>query len=91
MRQSICQIAHKFMCGACIAFSDEPANNQFRIGADRRPCPNISETELAPFVSRNVLILGVTERPNFVTLNALAIEVAEGFILVPNARFGYVV
>jgi len=56
------------------------------VSVDGDPSPHIAVAELAFVFGSRILLLGVAERPNLVTLDPLAREVREGAILVPGRR-----
>jgi hypothetical protein len=74
------------MGGAGAVISDDPTRNEFRIGAYSCPGPHVTESKFAPQVFRDILLFRVTERPDFIALNARAWEIDQGSILVLKAR-----
>src|SRR6266699_4817109 len=67
-----------------------PARNQFRVSVQSNPSPNAPIPELALLVSRNILVLGVTELPNLIALDVLASEIAHRLILIFRTRFAQI-
>jgi hypothetical protein len=85
MRQPSGQIVHKMICRASVTAADKPGRHKFRVRVERNPCPNTADAGLIPHFFRQVFVFGVTERPDFIALDALAIQVAENLILIPRA------
>jgi hypothetical protein len=79
------QIIYKLSCMLSGTSANLPAGDKLCIRANRREGPNISETELLSIFFRNVPALRVTEAPYLIDLDALAVQVAEGLILVFGA------
>lgn len=63
-----------------------PARNEFGIGTNRRPCPNVTVPKLAAQFCGKVLFLRVAERPDFITLDSFARKIAKRFALIFRAR-----
>jgi hypothetical protein len=68
-----------------IARAEQPANNQFGVGADGRPGPNITGGRRSGFGTLHVAGLGVNEAPDFIHLDALAAQVAQRLVLISSA------
>jgi hypothetical protein len=81
IRKTFGQVIHEMLRVPCVSTANTPARNNLGIRTNRRPRPDITEPKLTALLFRNVLVLGVAERPNFVTLNSLALEVAENLVL----------
>ncbi len=64
----------------------KPRYGQLRIRADCRPRPYVAVAELAPVWPWDILFLGVAERPNFVYLDALTVEIAQYPVLILLTR-----
>jgi hypothetical protein len=62
--------------------ADHEAWNQFRVGVDGTPHPNIARW--ADFVGRNVLGLRVDERSHFIDLQTFAGQIAQTIVLISN-------
>jgi hypothetical protein len=62
-----------------------PANNQLGIGADRGPSPKIASGGRGSSRFRHVASLCVNDAPDFIHLDALARQVAQGFVLIGSA------
>jgi hypothetical protein len=69
-----------------IALAHQPGRDQLAVGADAGPRPHVAVAVLALMLFRDVSLLGVDERPDLVTLHALARQVAERRVLVLGAR-----
>lgn len=61
-------------------------NDQLGIRINRGPGPNITKAELPLEFSGDIGFLGIAERPNLITLNPLAGQVAEVLVVVFGAR-----
>jgi len=59
-----------------IATADEMRNQQFRVGFDGGPCPSVSSAIDRIFHRGDILLLGGSERPDFIDLNALGFHAA---------------
>ena len=77
---------HEVVGRASISIADEPARHQLRFCINCRPRPDIAPALLALAI-RHVLFLAAHKRPNFVALDALAIQVAESGILKLGTNF----
>jgi len=64
-----------------ITLADHVARDQLGIGANRGPGPYVTNAVNAFQIGRDVLFLGVAERPDFIALDALARQVAQCAIL----------
>jgi hypothetical protein len=62
--------------------SHKPANHQLGIGVNRSERPDVASTVLFGDFWRDVLLLGIAERPDFINLDPLRRNVADGRILV---------
>lgn len=62
-----------------------PARDQLGIRAERRPCPHVPISKLPAKFLRNVLLLGIAERPDFIALNPLARQIDQHAPLVSLA------
>ncbi len=80
------QIVHKSLGGLRSPRAESERGNQFSIGINRNPRPNVSISELAAQLFRDILFLRVAELPNLVALNSLAGQVAERLVLIFRAR-----
>ena len=72
------------------AKSDKEGNGKFGLGVNRRPRTNVTDDELTAHRGRDVPFLGVDERPDFVTLHVIALEVADSPIMVGFASLAKV-
>ena len=66
--------------------TNKPTDNQLRVRVNRGERPNVTADALLRHFERDVLLLGVAERPNFIDLNALRFDVPQGGILIVRAR-----
>jgi hypothetical protein len=80
------EIVHEWVCSLCIAATDEPREHQLRVRILADPRPEIAVPKHTAQVLRDVLAAGVTEAPNFITLNALRWDVANVLIVKRFAR-----
>src|SRR6185503_2776570 len=67
-----------------------PARNKLRVSINRDPSPNVAVAKHAKLFNRDVLVLGINKRPDFVTLKATARQIAKHFVLILGARFAKV-
>src|SRR5438128_1945722 len=65
--------------------SDVPARNQLGFSVQSRPRPNVAPT-FALLLDAGILFLAADKLPNFVTLNALEVEIAENLVLILRTR-----
>jgi hypothetical protein len=77
--------------GPRVPIANSPARYELGVRANGRPRPNVPVAKLPPKFLRNILFLGVTERPNFIALNALTRQIhhnptLEGFSGGTNLR-----
>src|SRR5207249_285436 len=84
MRQTFLQVRKEVVSASCMTLADEPARNEFGIGVERNPRPDIARA-FRLVLARAVLFLRVNERPDFVTLDARAAEIAKRFVLILRA------
>lgn len=84
MRQPSGQIVHKVICRASITGADKPARHKFRVRIKRNPRPHAARSA-ALHIFWHVLVFGINERPDFIALDALAIQVAESLVLIGGA------
>jgi hypothetical protein len=81
------QVHYELACRASIAPSNVPARNKLCLRIDGRPRPNVAISEFAWMLDRDVLLFGVAEGPDFIALDAAAIQIPEVFILILLAGF----
>src|SRR6266511_2372437 len=74
---------HERMGRAHVARPDMERRNERRIRVERDPRPHVAS--LSTLLQRDVLLLGVNERPNLVALNPLARQVAHAAVLLNGA------
>jgi hypothetical protein len=79
------QIVHEMIRRARVTAADKPARHKFRVRVKRNPSPDAANARLSPHSFRHVFVFRVTERPYFVTLDALAIQVAKNLVLIRGA------
>lgn len=65
--------------------SDHVGNNQFRVGANRRPCPNIAVAELPLLFLGNILLLCVTEGPSLIDLYSASVDIANLSVVISSS------
>jgi len=61
---------HEHIGSYGIASGNQPAGDEFRIGAKRRPSSHIPKTELTTFFDRHILALCIAERPDFIRIES---------------------
>jgi hypothetical protein len=86
VREPLREIADKFDGGCAAPIADAPGRNQFRIGADRNPRPNVAGSLRGCLGEHDVALLGIDKAPNLIKLDALAGQVAERLILIGGTR-----
>jgi hypothetical protein len=79
------EIINKDCRGSRIAISHHERWDEFCVSVDCRPRPHVPNAEISLHIGGDVLFLRIDERPRFVTLNPLALQVAESTILIINA------
>jgi hypothetical protein len=77
-------IVHEVVCPPRIAATNEVRNDQFGIGVNADPCPNIAPSFNLLLVA-GILPLAAHERPNFITLDATNLEVSHVPVVVCGA------
>lgn len=80
--KAACQIVHESLGGLHSTVAEGEGSNQLRIGVNRNPRPHIAITKLALLFSRDILLLGIAELPDFIALDSLARQVAKRLILI---------
>jgi hypothetical protein len=75
------KVMDEMVSRATVTCSDLPAGHQLRLRVHANPSPNITPAVVL-IVGRDVLFFAADERPNFIALNALAVEVAENLVLI---------
>jgi hypothetical protein len=73
-----------------IALAHGPATNEFAVGIDGRPSPNITSPFRWCFGVDNVLVLRVHEAPDFIALNAFRLKVTNAFVMEVQAELASV-
>ncbi len=86
IRKTFRQILNESIGRARITSTNQPRHDEFAVSIHRRPRPYASDSELPLFLDRNVLVFRVAERPNFIALNTLAIQIYESLVEVLRAR-----
>lgn len=84
--QAASKIVDELVRGDRVTSPVMPARNQFRIGVDGDPGPNVAVAKHAALFFWDVLFLGIAERPDFVTLKATTIEILKRCVLILQAR-----
>ncbi len=79
------QVAHERNAGLLAALANVPGNDQFGVGIDPGPRPNVASAFRGALGEPNVLVLGVAERPNFVAPNGLGGDIADVRIMERRA------
>jgi len=80
------QVVHEFLSVISRTAPHMPAGNEFGVGADGCPGPNVSKSKFAAQFFWHVLFFGVAERPNFIALDSLARKVVQRLVLIFRAR-----
>jgi len=79
------EVGHEVLRVPSIAPTHSPARNNLGVSAVCRPSLIATVTELAAQIGRNILFLRVAERPNFIALDSLTRQVAQGLVLIFRA------
>src|ERR1700731_1300534 len=85
-RDALAKIIHQREGVVGIATADLPRHDQLAVGIKRRPKPDIAIGQVFALRSRDILRLGVAERPYLVTLDALALYPTNGPNVELSAR-----
>lgn len=83
--KSVFQIMDEVVGRTRISCADIPARHEFRFSINCRPCPNVA----MPFrlmLRRSVLFFTADKRPNFITLQSAAFQIAKCLVLVGRAN-----
>lgn len=83
MREAAGEIVDKLSRIVCAPSSNQEGRNEFRIGINGRPGPDIAKTRLTFQLFRQILFLRVAKAPDLIALNSLAGQVTESFVLIP--------
>ena len=75
---------------AAVTPADVPAWDQLRVGVRREPKPSVASVSLGALHAGNVLLLDRDEAPDFIDLEALAVEALENAVLIPSRRLSRV-
>jgi hypothetical protein len=76
-RESVRNLTHERSSIARIATAYVPTDNKLAVSIDSVPCADIAIPEFALMLRRNILGRRVAERPHFIALPSLAIQIAE--------------
>ncbi len=83
---AVCQAGSKILNESCatssITATYKPRWDQFGVGINRSPRPNIAVTKFPLFIRRNILLLRIAEAPDFIELQPLTGQVAKRFVLI---------
>lgn len=85
LRQPFCEIVNELVGVARSAFADVEAGNQFSFGINGNPSPCVPDFFGAFQMGGNILLLGVSEAPNFIDLQQFAVQSAHRFVHVIGA------
>jgi hypothetical protein len=80
------KIVHEAHCVLAVAPADQPRHDRLGVGIDSRPSPCVASAFRGGLGHLDVLLLRVGERPDFINLNALAGQIAKGFVLIGRAN-----
>ena len=81
-----CQISDECFGAFNITTTNEPRNSQLGICINGRPGVGIAVAENALVFWRYILLLRVAERPDFIALNALALDITDRGVLIFKAN-----
>src|SRR5207244_3891069 len=82
----VTQIPDERLRRESVAPPDCPRRHQLGLRVDSDPSPHVAIAEFARVVLGHVFRLGVDERPDLVTLDAPALEIPQGAVLVRLRR-----
>ena len=85
VRKTAREVLNEFGGVTGIALADQPRANDLSVGVDGYPSPSTTDPEVVFPRFRDVLILRANERPDFVALDALAVQVDQGLVHVVSA------
>jgi hypothetical protein len=81
------KVVHEMLSVFGIATAAEPIADQLAIRANRGPRPNVAGKGRCILGGGRILLFGVNERPNFITLNAFAVQPLHVLIVKIEAGF----
>jgi hypothetical protein len=84
-RQPSGQVVHEMIRRTSVTATDKPARDKFRVRIKCNPSPNTANAGLPPHFFRHVFVFGVTEIPDFIALDALALQVTKNLVLIFRA------
>lgn len=79
------EVIHKIAGRLGVAATDNPRGNELGFRVDGRPCPNVSGPPFRIHFGRDVLLLGIDERPDFIAFKSIQLQILKGIILVIKA------
>ena len=82
--QPIFQIVHEVIRASRVTLPDKPARHEFAVRIKRNPRPHVPRA-LRFVLCRAILFFGINKRPDFVTLQALALQIAKNLVLIFRA------
>lgn len=84
------QVAYELLARSGVTATDPPRRHELGVRADRNPRPHIADTGVRHLLQRNVLGLGVDERPYFVALQPRTGQITHDAVLIAFTRRPYV-
>ena len=75
--KAVLHVVHEGQRIFAVATADQPRNDQLAVAVERGPRPRVASAIDRLLHGRDVLLLRVGERPDFVALNALGLHVAD--------------
>ena len=82
IRQAACNVLKEVRCTPGIPPSYQPTDNELGLRFDGRIRPHVATDTGFHFLYRYLLLLAANEAPNFINLNTLSGNVADGAILI---------
>lgn len=82
--EAFAQIVHQQHGIFARTVADVIGDDQFRVGINRGPSPNITRAFRSSLCCRDILLLGVAERLDFIALDARCLHVADMLVMNGN-------
>src|SRR3984893_18641843 len=81
MRKTFRKIVHEVISAARVALANEPARNEFGVGVQRHPRPNVARA-FSFMLDGTIFLFRINKTPNLIALNALRFQIYEYLVLI---------